>query len=472
MTFKSFLISVFVSLFLFSCTEDNDVTVPRNLQEYITASSNNDLGEVIACAASVSGSTSISYIFYYPEEGATDIRYYEADSLNVDEQDFSKYRRKNLDVTDVFDGKLQRFSRTDSDENWCLVTYVLDGELHKSNPIRLKNATASTIWTDEVTIDFPTTLEPKFTWSAVANVDDAIYFQVISEKEDDTFVSGTYTNDTFFQYFDNSNVVLNINVPETPDDLVEDTEYLFTMMAVSEDNWVNTVIQETFIPRNLQEYLDVNSEKSIEIATAFAASDASSESLTYIYYNLIQGASAMRYYEADNTLVDKNDFSKYRRKNLTDSADYGGQFRKYTRTDTEEGWCIITFIIDDKLYKSAPIKINNASERTEWLTEDDDNLTINSDEYLKPVFTWLDGQVGVNAKYLQLFTDSESTFLSGTFTEEKTFKYFDDSNAISPKINTETPSDLIFDDEYNFTVMGISDDNWVNLIIQESFIAE
>ena len=64
MTFKNFLIAVFVSFFLFSCTEDNDITVPRNLQEYIDATSSNDLGEVIACAASVSGSSDVSYIFY------------------------------------------------------------------------------------------------------------------------------------------------------------------------------------------------------------------------------------------------------------------------------------------------------------------------------------------------------------------------------------------------------------------------
>ena len=94
MTFKIFLIAVFVSFFIFSCTEDNDITVPRNLQEYIDSSSTEGLGEVIACAASAEGSTSLSYIFYYPEEGATDIRYYEADSLDVDETDFSKYRRQ------------------------------------------------------------------------------------------------------------------------------------------------------------------------------------------------------------------------------------------------------------------------------------------------------------------------------------------------------------------------------------------
>jgi hypothetical protein len=467
MTVKNLLIVVFISLFIFSCTEDTDITVPRNLQEYIEASSNNDIIETFAYAASANGSTSIVYIYVAPEDGATDVRYYEADALSVDEQDFTNYRRQNLTLTDVFDGKLQRFTRSDEDENWCLVTYMLNGELHKSNPIRLKNDTNPTSWTDELTIQFPETLAPIFTWSDFDVTDNAIYFEAISEVDDDTFVSGTYTLDKTFQYFDISNVEVNINTPLTPDDLVEDTEYLFTMMAISEDNWVNTVIEETFIPRNLQEYIDFNSEKTIEKATAFAASSSDSESLTYIYYDHLIGASAMRYYETDNLDVDENDFSQYRRKNLTDAAVYGGELRRYSRTDDEESWCIITFVVDDKLHKSAPIKIKNVTRPTEWVTD----ITIDFPETLKPKFTWTDGTYLENIQYLQIITDNESDFLSGTFTEEKTFQYYVDTNVIA-KINLETPEDLIFDDEYNIIVMGLSADNWVNLVIQESFIVE
>ncbi|KGL58585.1 hypothetical protein [Polaribacter sp. Hel1_85] len=468
MTFKNYLIALFVSLFFFSCTEDNDVTVPRNLQEYIDSSSTKDFGEVIACAASAEGSTSLSYVFYYPEEGATDIRYYEADSLDVDETDFSKYRRQILTVTDVFGGKLQRFERSNTEENWCLVTYKLNGELHKSNPIRLKNVNEPTTWTDEVTIEFPETVMPQFTWSDFGE-DNEIYFEVISESEDETFLSGTYTNDTFFKYLDNTNVVLDINVDETPEDLVEDTEYLFTMMAVSEDNWVNTVIEETFIPRNLEEYLEVNATKTVEVATAFAASASGSSSLSYIYYYPLVGASDMRYYETVGTSVDETDFSEYRRKTLTDGAVLGAKFRRYSRTDTEECWSIITYVIGDILYKSNPIKINIDEKPTEWLT--DENVTIDSSERLQPKFTWIDGTYDDSVRYLQVFTDSESSFLSGTFTTDKTFQYYDLSNTTS-NINTETPPELIFDDEYNFTLMGLSSDNWVNLIIQQSFIAE
>jgi hypothetical protein len=466
MKLKHFLLFVIFSVSFYSCSEDTDVTTPRNLQEYITSTSNTDLGEVIACAASAS--SSLSYIFYYPVEGATDVRYYEADSLNIDEYDFSKYRRKELAVSDVFGGKLESFSRTDTEDNWCLVTYMLDGQLHKSNPIHLKTESSLTGWTDDVTIDFPDTLTPEFTWSDFGT-DNAIYFQVISEVEEDTFVSGTYTYDTFFKYFDDSNVVLNINDPETPDDLVEDTEYLFTMMAVSADNWVNVVIQETFIPRNLQEYLDVTTEKSTENVIAFAASGASSENLSYIYYYPVEGAYSMRYYETEDVSVDETDFSNYRRINLTDDTVFGSKMRRYSRTDTNESWCIVTYIIDEVLYTSEPIKIKIDESPTEWLSDDD--VTIDLSTPLEPIFTWEDGLISGNIKYFQVITDNDSGFLSGTFTTEKMFQYYDVSNVTST-INLETPEALILNEDYKITVMGLDADNWINLMIQESFIVE
>ena len=75
MKLKYLLLFVAFSVFFYSCSEDNDITIPRNLEEYVASISNKgDFGEVIACAASASAS--LCYIFYYPEEGAKDIRYY------------------------------------------------------------------------------------------------------------------------------------------------------------------------------------------------------------------------------------------------------------------------------------------------------------------------------------------------------------------------------------------------------------
>jgi hypothetical protein len=236
---------IFLLVVLNSCSENEKVLNSNNLQEYINENNNRAIDEVIACAANANGDTGLTYVFYYPIEGASEIKYFETETLSVDKNDFSNYNRIKLDITDVFGGKLQRFSRTNPEESWCIVTYLTNGKLHKSNPIRIKNKTKPTLWKEEVAIEYPKSLEPKFIWSDFNITDNAIYFQVISDKKNN-FISGTYTYDNFFQFYNINNVVLNINT-STPSDLTLDTSYNFTLMAVSEDNWVNLVLQKPFV---------------------------------------------------------------------------------------------------------------------------------------------------------------------------------------------------------------------------------
>lgn len=469
MKIKYFLFAIFFIPLFLSCSEDNDITTPRNLAEYIATVSNQDFGEVIACAASANGNTSLSYIFYYPETGATDIRYYEANSIDDDPTDFSNYRRQELSVSDVFGGKLQRFSRTNEAENWCLVTYVLNGKLHKSNVIHLQNTSKSTTYSDDVTITYTTQLEPKFTWSASGAVASDIYFQVISETEENQFISGTYTKENTFQYFDDANIVNNINVPETPDNLEIDTEYLFTLMRVNEDDgWVDLIIEENFVLENLQEFLDSEIENTTNEIVSFAASADGNDNLSYIYFYPETNARDFRYYETESTsaTLDENDFTNYRRKMLTSEAVFGAKFRRFSWTDDVESWYIVTYEINEVIYKTSPIQLRNISKPTEY----ENVITTTFPQTLKPLFTWED-YATTNNNYLHLITDSSSSFVSGVYTEEKTFTYNDFSNTTS-NLNSDTSPDLVLEDEYKCTIMGLSADNWVNLIIQDSFVVE
>lgn len=245
---NKYYVLLLIILASISCSEDSDTTIPRNLDDYIITIAGNEVtGNVIACAANADGNSSLTYIFYYPEEGATDIRYYEANSLSDVSTDFSNYRRQNLTTEAVFGGKLARFSRSGADENWCLVTYILDGKLHVSAPIRLKNDTVPTTYATEVVIENASTLMPTFTWSDFGITDNNIYFQVLSDENDD-FISGIYTRENFFTYYDVSNTDQNLVInTETPDNLVLNTTYNFTLMGVSSDNWVNLIIQDEFV---------------------------------------------------------------------------------------------------------------------------------------------------------------------------------------------------------------------------------
>ena len=467
MSTKQFLFIITLIFSIVSCSEDTDIGVARNLQEYIDQTTTVEEKAVVACAANAASNTSLTYIFYYPEEGASDIRYYELTDSSLDKNEFLNYRRQSLESEAVFGGKLARFSRSGASETWCLVTYVKEGVLRISEPIKLNNISKPTEYSDEVTINYKTTLEPNFTWEDGTIKENVIYFEVITDVED-AFISGTYTTDRFFQYYDESNVLATpkINVT-TPENLVADEIYNFTMMGVSEDNWVNLIIEEQFIPRNLEEYVAANTDKTLATAIAFAGSANGNKEVTYVYFYPITGAFNYRYYETENTTVDATDFSNYKRRSLTDAVQFGGKFRRFTNNSSDEVWCLVTYVADGKLHISAPIKTKNNTRATEWTTAVD----IVYPETLKPVFTWFDGAFAENESYFQVVTQSDNTFLSGTYTTEKTFQYYNEAN-VTGKIHTVTPPVLVLDADYKFFLYGLSTDNWINLIIQNTFIAQ
>ena len=114
-----------------------------------------------------------------------------------------------------------------------------------SNPIKLKINTKPT----EVNADLLTIIDdgvtPTFRWDDGLIPENAIYFHVVSDL-DDNLISGTYTFDREFTFYDLDNVVLNITDPSTTPLLEPNQEYKFTMMGVSLDNWVNLLIETRF----------------------------------------------------------------------------------------------------------------------------------------------------------------------------------------------------------------------------------
>ena len=229
---------------LFSCSEDNDDVI-QTLNVY-TQGRNFETGAVIACAASDKDTGEI-LTFYYPESGASNLRFYETNNTEVDENDFTNYTRNLLKSEPFFNGYLGKFTQNSSNEKWIIVTMELEGEIKLSNPIRTKQVSKPTVWNDEVVINQSQSRMPNFMWQDNPEGDNAIYFQVVSD-ENDNLLSGTYTYDNQFQYYNTGNVVLNITT-QIPPDLTLNKNYNFTLMDVSLDNWVNWVIQKPFISK-------------------------------------------------------------------------------------------------------------------------------------------------------------------------------------------------------------------------------
>ncbi|SFC83995.1 hypothetical protein [Algibacter pectinivorans] len=231
-------------MFLVSCTKDTDKAL-STLATYIQGRVI-EQGAVIACAASDKDTGNI-LAFYYAKQGATNVGFYQTLNSAVNQNDFGNYTKIEIDDEPVFNGYLKRFVQNSATEKFIIITFELDNEIKLSNPIRTKQISKPTVWNDNVMINQNNSGMPSFSWDDNPEGENAIYFQVISTVNND-LLSGTYTYENHFQYYDTSNVVLNITTT-TPTNLNVNENYNFTLMDVSLDNWVNWVAQKPFIAK-------------------------------------------------------------------------------------------------------------------------------------------------------------------------------------------------------------------------------
>jgi len=242
---------VILSFIVLLCSCRDEAPLDENiLADYISLHDALERADLVACAGGrtdglLEGPNNPTDVFFYPIQGASDFRYFEAEEVR-DSADFSKYVFKELDAEPIFNGYLWKFNNLPfSDERMGIVTYKTPGKLHVCTPIRQKTNLKPT----EVNAALGEVIEngvtPSFTWEDGAIKENVIYFQVISDL-DGNLISGTYTIEREFTFYDLSNVVFNITDPTATPTLQPNQTYRFTMMGVSEDNWVNLLIETEF----------------------------------------------------------------------------------------------------------------------------------------------------------------------------------------------------------------------------------
>ncbi len=232
---------------LVACSENDDATeintTSLTLAEMI-AEGPVELDNVIACASGSEVDANEVIVYLYPRPGVTNIRYFETETVEVSPTDYESYTEVEVTTMDYFNGYLLQIKRQLDQEKWVIVTFEEEGALQVSNPIRLKHLTQNTQFRDGFHVGSLPTGMPSFAWGNVATSFDAIYFQVVSDANND-LLSGTYTFEAQFQYYKTDNVVLNIT-EGIPPDLEPGMSYNFTVLGVSEDNWVNLIGQKPF----------------------------------------------------------------------------------------------------------------------------------------------------------------------------------------------------------------------------------
>lgn len=225
-------------------------TPSKGLQLYVDQNAGLEKDDLIACA----GGTTTSFlgdtqnpisVFFYPEAGATDFRYFETNSIDVSNSDYNNYEEKSYNLTSLFNGTMRKFDHPVlSDERWGIVTFKTNGKLHICNPIRLKASVAPTADISSIVQVTENGTTPHFDWTAENEPNNVIYFSIVSDQAQN-LLSGTYTYDKFWTFYDLSNVVLNVTPTANPT-LQSSTTYDYTLMGVSEDNWVHTFAGKAF----------------------------------------------------------------------------------------------------------------------------------------------------------------------------------------------------------------------------------
>jgi len=102
-------------------------------------------------------------------------------------------------------------------------------------------------------------------------------------------------------------------------------------------------------------------------------------------------------------------------------------------------------------------------------TEKNADLVETFEDVVSPSFTWQDGQIEENIIYFHIISDLDDNLISGTYTIEKNFTFYDLSNVVFNITDTTFVPTLEPNQDYKFTLMGVSEDNWVNLFAQKEF---
>lgn len=200
---------------------------------------------------------------------------------------------------------------------------------------------------------------------------------------------------------------------------------------------------------------------------ACAASDNLNTDVVEVYFYPEAGAVNFRLYETKTSALNPDDLSNYSVAVINDSPLFNGTLRKFIQPRAIEQWSIVTFELDGEIKLSNPIRTKNTSQPTLVSNQ----IEINQDQSLMPLFSWNVNSEANNAIFFQVLSTIDDTVLSGTYTIDPNFQYYNTTNVVL-NITDGVPPNLILGQDYKFTVMDVSEDNWVNELFIRQFTAE
>jgi len=127
-----------------------------------------------------------------------------------------------------------------------IVARVIGPKIYLSNVIFIKGEdTLTATLRGALAVENASSGNPGFSWPTAPG-DNVIYFQLLTNGND-RVVSGTYTTEPGFTYYQTDNVVLNVSPGTPPASLpASNGPYRMTVMGVGANNWVNFIRDTEF----------------------------------------------------------------------------------------------------------------------------------------------------------------------------------------------------------------------------------
>ncbi|MEO1029870.1 MAG: hypothetical protein AAFX55_00615 [Bacteroidota bacterium] len=200
---------------------------------------------------------------------------------------------------------------------------------------------------------------------------------------------------------------------------------------------------------------------------AFAANDMSNNDHVNIFAVVEDGATDIKFYESDYPNIDAQNFYSYRLMEIQPTVTVDAKVKEFRHTFLRDEWIIMTYKHEGKIKLSSPIRINNLFQQTQYMAD----IGINQEQSGMPIFDWNVQSYDDNAFFFEIMKGDTSEVLSLTFTNESRFQYFDLAN-VTLNLSTASPPNLVIGNDYEFMVLDVGLDHWINTVYHYNFIAE
>lgn len=231
------------------------------------------------------------------------------------------------------------------------------------------------------------------------------------------------------------------------------------------------------IPENsLQAYINDNSEwTSFNELIACAAGGQSGflddpEGPLSMFFYPKPYSTNFKYYETSSINDDPADLALYQEREVPQETLFNGFMKRFILPEpSEDVWARVSYLSNDTLWYCKAVKVKYNANPSLFAPE---FCEINFSSPLEPIFIWEDEPNDENVIYYQLVSDERGDALSATYTYEQQFQFYNTDNVV---LNVTRPGPVLplqSDKDYNFVLMGVSEDNWVNLIVAKSFTPE